>query len=281
MLERFICAEVAQPLETVKSHATPFDMADENSPEGASAPVAAPEAPQAAEAVAAAVAAPEAIVEAAPAPATAAEPVVEAPAEPAAAAEAPVKAAEAAPEAKPAVDAPKAEAAAAAAEPAPAPTYEDFKLPDGFQAPAEVLAPFTEFLGKRGLSQEDGQALMDMHADAIKMAGDQLLQRQIDVFAETRAGWIKDVDKQFGNRRDTAINDAKWAKHELFAKDPKAAAAFESVLEFTGVGDHPAMIDLLSRVTQRLRERPAPPIGVPTNRPASRADQRYGPTPRR
>lgn len=220
----------------------------------------------------------------------AADPVVEA---------APV-AAEAAPIAEPAASAPEAapvpaeaapepvaevapvEAAPAEVAPEPlAPVYTEFKVPEGFDLPAERLTEFTGVLGKFNLSQEAGQELLDLHAATTKQIADAMDQRQRDVFEETRAGWRKDFDKQFGNRTDTVKNDAKWAIAEALP-DEKDRKAFKDVLDFTGAGDHPAVINAFAAVAKRLRERSAPPKGLPPKSvPTNAADRRYGPRPTR
>lgn len=220
-----------------------------------------------------------AVVEAAPAPA---EPVVEAaPVEAAAVEE---KSAEAAP-AEPVVDpvVPDPAKAAEAIEVAPLEpiTYEAFNLPEGFEAPAERIEAFTGLLNEYSLSQEAGQKLMDLHAETIKQVGDQMAQHQIDAFAETRSGWVKQFDKQAGNRRDTILNDAKWAIGEV-VKDDKARQELWNVLAFTGAGDHPAVINAFASAAKRMRERSAPPQGLPAKaQPTNPAERRYGTPARR
>ena len=153
----------------------------------------------------------------------------------------------------------------------------EFKLPEGFKAAPEQIAAFTDLLGSVDVrTQEGAQALMDLHTKALKDYAEATAQRQQDVFAETRAKWVKDFDKQAGNRRDTILNDAKWTIGEVF-KDAKDRQAFNDFLSFTGAGDHPLMINALAKVAKRLRERTAPPQGVPMRgEPTDPATKRYG-----
>lgn len=186
--------------------------------------------------------------------------------------------------AKPSDEAPQADKSAdkpveaeAAAEPPPAPTYEAFKLPEGLSVPEERLTEFTTLLGKNGLSQEAGQELIDLHSSVIKATQEAMTQRQLDQFDETRAGWRREVDRRFGNRRDTVVNEAKWAIEQLFPVESERRNIW-NVLGFTGAGDNPDMIDLLSRTAKRMRERTAPPQGLPARtQPTNPADRRYGP----
>lgn len=237
--------------------------------------------------VAAVVAAPvEAVVQAPAAaevaPEAAAAPIVETPAEPVAEAPAEPKPAEApvAEVAKPVEPAKAPEAAkpevAVEAEAPVAPVYEAFKLPEGLQVAPEQLETFTALLGENKLTQEAGQKFMDMHGEVLKKFSADMAQRQLDVFDETRAGWRKDFDKSAGNRRDTVLNDAKWAIEQI-VPDETARKDLWNVLAFTGVGDHPAMINALAATAKKLRERAAPPRGVPPKGPPQRAaDKRYG-----
>lgn len=206
-----------------------------------------------------------------------AAPAAEAPVAPAEAVTEPTPVAEAAPvEAAPEGD--KAQAEAAPAEPVEPvkPVYESFTLPEGFQAAPEQIEAFTGVLGKYALTQEAGQELMDLHASSLRAVGDQLQQHQQDVFAETRRGWVQDFDKSAGNRRDTILNDAKWAITEL-VPDEKARSALWNVLAFTGAGDNKAVIGAFASAAKRLRERAAPPPPLPPRKePANPADKRYG-----
>lgn len=220
---------------------------------------------------------PVAEAEASPAPAE-----VAAPSEPEAAApaETPVEGAAADPAAQAAAE-PGAEGEAKPEAEAPkAPAYTDFKMPEGVTADTAVLGAYTNILGKYGLSQEAGQELLDFHANTLKQAQEAMDQRQRDVFAETRAGWVKDFDKGAGNKRDTILNDAKWAITDL-VKDTKQREALWNVLAFTGAGDHPAVINAFASAAKRLRERAAPPPGLPQNgaKSGSAPDRRYGRTP--
>lgn len=243
-------------------------MAGEDTPQE----VAAPAAPEPAAAVVEAPASVEAAAPVESAIEAAAEPVVEAPAEPEASAvpEAAVEvAAEAAP-AEPAAEAEKPPVELAA------PVYEDFTLPDGFQAAPEQIQEFTGLLGEARLDQATGQRFMDLHAKSLQAAVEQMSQRQTDTFEQTRAGWRSDVEKRFGNRRDTVVNDAKFAITQL-VPDEKAQKELWNVLAFSGVGDHPAVIAAFAAAAPRLRERASPPAGLPnTGAKSNPAERRYG-----
>ncbi len=256
-----------------KRHAMQSVMAEEvvnAAPPAQAAPVA--ETP--------AVVVPAAVVET-PAPA----PVVEA----APAAETPPKVEAADTEAKPAVTEPAAvEAPPAEAEKKPeaevkpeALKYE-FKFPETVKADTAQVSAYSNILAKHNISPEAGQELVDFYGSQIKGAHDAMAQEQQDVFAQTRQGWQRDFYKQAGNRRDTILNDAKFAVGEVI-KDKKEREAFWGVLNYTGVGDHPANIMAWAKVGKRLRENSAPGPGLPANAKNNERpeDRRYkSPAPR-
>lgn len=169
---------------------------------------------------------------------------------------------------------PKAEEAVP--EPVALPTYEAFKLPEGFTAAPETLEAFSGTIGKMGLSQEQGQELMDLHGATMKAAVDKISQDQQASFDKMRQGWVQDFDKQAGNRRDTILNDAKWAISHVIP-NAEARKAVWSALALTGAGDHPAVINAFAAAAKKMRERGAPPPNVPGERtPQNPYDKRYG-----
>ncbi len=141
------------------------------------------------------------------------------------------------------------------------------------------LGAYTGILAKHNISPEAGQELMDLGATLVRSQIDATVQSQHDAFAETRRGWVQEVDK-FGNQRDTIINDAKFAIVDTI-KDAKERQAVWDVLGMTGAGDNPQFIKAMAKIGKRLRERSAPPADLPNSqqRNGSPADRRYGGKP--
>lgn len=160
-----------------------------------------------------------------------------------------------------------------------APKPFEFKLPDTVKADAATMTAYGNVLGKYGISQEAGQELIDFHANAIKATQDQMASHQQDSWASTNAGWVADFDKSAGNRRDTILNDAKFAITDTI-KDAKQRKAMWDVLAFTGAGNHKDVINGLAAIGKRLREGSARSTGAPLNgaRGGTAADRRYGGT---
>jgi hypothetical protein len=188
----------------------------------------------------------------------------------------------------PSADAPKTDAVSPDAKPAeekpaeaekPAvPVYAEFKMPEGFKAEAEKIQGYTNILGKYGVSQEAGQELIDFHASQMKQYADQVSRQQVDTFNDTQRQWVKDIDKEFGNKRDTAIGNAKWVIDQYGGSKQQKQELWD-VLNFTGAGNHKAMIRTLNNVAKQLRERDAPPISqAAPAKSGNPADRRYGRT---
>jgi hypothetical protein len=206
--------------------------------------------------------------------------------EPAAAvAETPAPAAAPAAETPPVEAATAAEAAAPAAEAPPvevkpeAPKYtEVLKAPAGLTVTPEQMTAYADILGKHNLPPEVGQELMDFGGSVIKQTEEKMVQRQNDVFADTRRGWVSDAQKRFGNHYDTTVNDAKAAVMRLIP-DKKARAELWNVLGFTGAGDHPAVIGAFAAAEKSHKERAGAAQGKPMNgqRSENPADRRYAP----
>lgn len=252
-------------------------------PDIPAAPLAAPDAkaapqeaavsvPAQAEEPSSAAAAPEA---SAPPPEGAAAPAEPAPA--------PAEAA-AVPEAKPSMlggEAAKPAEATPEAQPEPVrPGYEPFALPDGLVADAERMGAFTDILGELGASQEQGQKLADLYAQEATRFRDHLAAEQHRVFDEMRADWRKQVADHpdlGGNRFETVLRHVRDLR-DAFASDDAHLKEFARVLDFTGAGDHPAVILWFAnaaREFQRLRGEGSP---VPAQRGApaqSRYQRRY------
>lgn len=240
---------------------------------------------------------PAASVAVAPAPATPevspAAPIETAPAVGAETASAP---APVTPDTPPATtDAPKTDAAPPEAKPAEAkpaevkavepeaekpafPVYAEFKMPEGFKAEPEKIQGYTNILGKYNIPQDAGQELVDFHASQMRALSDQFAKQQVDTFNDTQRQWVKDIDKEFGNKRDTAISNAKWVIDQ-YGGNKQQKEELWGVLNFTGAGNHKSTIRVFNNIAKQLRERGAPPINQTA--PAvngNPADRRYGRT---
>ena len=176
-------------------------------------------------------------------------------------------------------EAPKEGAEAKPEQPEPqAPAYAEFKMPEGFTAEPALISAYTNILGKYGISQDAGQELVEFHANAMREAQKAMDQSQRDVFADFNRKSVAEFNKWAGNRRDTILNDAKFAITQL-VKDKTERAELWNVLAYTGAGNQKSVIRAFANMAKLMRERSAPPQGLPAKaNGGSPADRRYGKT---
>ena len=182
---------------------------------------------------------------------------------------------------------PKKEEVAQSDEPAPLPTYEAFKLPDGLTADEKGFGEFTGLLAEAELAkgdhakmQEFGQKLVDKHIAEVQSN----LKRQADFFVnlfekqkiDWRETFMKDPEIG-GNRWETT---AKAANEFISTHGGNDAQQKElrQLMESTGVGNHPAMIRIFAKAMVNMKEGAPLPAPKPEARPLSKVEKRYGKT---
>ena len=158
----------------------------------------------------------------------------------------------------PAADAPKAADAPAvvAAEPV---TFEAFTLPEGVTLAEDQVKTFTDTLVNPELApQARAQALVDMHVAALQQYADSTAAAQHKAFGDMRAGWRTEVmaDAELGGAGHQTAMAAVARMRNLFVPESERAA-FNSAMDLTGAGDHPAILRAFYRAS-RLFDEPAP-----------------------
>jgi hypothetical protein len=138
-----------------------------------------------------------------------------------------------------------AEATEAPAEDKPtAPETYEFKAPEGRVFDSEVIAEYSKVAKELNLSQEAAQRVLD--AMAPKMAERQ--QAQIEA---VRKEWVTNSksDKEFGG--DKLSENLGVAKKAL---DAFGTAELRSLLNQSGLGDHPEVIRFMYRAGKAISE---------------------------
>ena len=107
------------------------------------------------------------------------------------------------------------------------------------------------------------QALIDLHAKTMTDFAAATLQRQYDVFNQTRRDWQKQVmsDPILGGSGYETAMAAVARMRDRYVPESKRAR-FNEFLRVTGAGDHPAFLDLLHSVARDFDE-PKPPPANP------------------
>ncbi len=137
--------------------------------------------------------------------------------------------------------APRSEAEAAR------PSYGEFKLPEGVTADAESLKPATELFAETGLSQEQAQKFID-----LAMARETAAQhRGAQAFVDLQNQWVSEIKADpdiGGDRLKASLASAARAIDRL------AVPGLREALNFTGAGNHPAVVKAFVRLGQMISE---------------------------
>lgn len=192
----------------------------------------------------------------APAPAPAVNPAVADPAAVAAVTE-PAKTPEPAKSALNQVEPPKdgdkpAEPAKKDGEPAAPFTLDQLKLPEGLDAKDPSLTKFAEIVGNDKLSAKDrAQALIDLQAEISKGSSEALTKQWND----TQLAWqgkVKADPEIGGDKLQPTLQMISKGIDGVFG--PELGKEFRSVMDFTGAGNHPAVVKGLAKVFATLTE---------------------------
>lgn len=141
----------------------------------------------------------------------------------------------------------------AQAEAAPLPKYDALKLPEGLKLDDKSVGEFDTLLGKYQQSAKaDHAAVSNLRQELVNMyiaEKQRELQLQRDVWQRTRNEWRDQVSKDRtigGNRLQTVLTDA------AVVRDRFATPRFREMIELTGAGDHPGMIEFVNNVARYL-----------------------------
>lgn len=152
--------------------------------------------------------------------------------------------------------------------------YEDFKLPENFQADAAALDGFKVIAKDLGLTQEAAQKLVDFQtAQAVKNAQGYgtALQTHVDTVAKE---WATTA------QADPEIGGAKFAENVAVAKqalDTFGTPELKTLLKESRIGNHPEVIRLLFKAGKAISQDGYVP-GRASSAAKSAADVLYGPT---
>lgn len=163
--------------------------------------------------------------------------------------------------------------------PAPEPfDAEKLTLPEGFEK-NETFTAFGEWAKEAGIDHPNAQKLIDMYAAQAAANA----KASNDYWTKTNEDWQREV------KNDPELGGDKLQGHlQTISKllnnpefvDPK----FREALDFTGAGNHPAVVRTLARIAKALTEGASVagnPPGGQGQRPPSLAEALYPGGPRR
>ena len=127
------------------------------------------------------------------------------------------------------------------------PSYGDFKLPEGVNVDAESLQPATELFAETGLSQEQAQKFIDLAMARESAAA----HRGVQAFVDLQNQWVSEIKADpdiGGDRLKASLASANRAIDRLDVPGLREA------LNFTGAGNHPAVVKAFVRLGRLLSE---------------------------
>lgn len=147
--------------------------------------------------------------------------------------------------------------------------YEDFEMPEGFVKDEEMLDNFAKLAKEANLPQDKAQEFFNL---GTKMA-EEIGNANVKAWEDLSKSWLSTAksDKEFGGTRwDESLGVAKKAISEFGDSD------FVDMLNYTGVGNHPAMIRSLWKIGKAISEDRMHVGGQPGGAPKSLAERIYG-----
>jgi hypothetical protein len=152
-----------------------------------------------------------------------------------------------------------------AAEPAPT-DYGDFTVPEGITLTQESLDTAKGLFKEAGLSKETAQKFMDMHTAAVKA----MAEGPANLWKETQETWVEELrsDPVIGKGIDNGQVGGSISKMLSLLPDVESSAMREA-FNFTGAGNHPAIVRGLYQLSKLLTE-----PGHVQGRPAPQAKER-------
>lgn len=128
--------------------------------------------------------------------------------------------------------------------------YADFKLPEGIKLDGEQLTAATALFKESGLSQDAAQKMVDFHVAQLKAAAD----APAKAYSEMREKWQTEAkaDPAIGPK----MEQVKQNVGKLYAAigDAKLVDDFKGLMNLTGVGDNPAFIKVLNKLSEFVVE---------------------------
>lgn len=173
----------------------------------------------------------------------------------------------------------------AQAEAAPLPKYDALTLPEGVKLDDDSVGKFDSLLGKyEQTAKADHASFTQLRQELVNMyvaEKQREAQFQREVWQRTRKEWRDQVSKDRtigGNRLQTVLTDA------AVVRDRFATPRFREMIELTGAGDHPGMIEFVNNVARYLdrhgllREGKPVPATKAVQPPPSKKERRYSGT---
>jgi hypothetical protein len=129
--------------------------------------------------------------------------------------------------------------------------YSDFNLPEGFEALDEnMLKEAAPLFKEAGLSQEQAQKFVDLYANTIKSQSESTSTAFTDVNNANKKAIMEHAEFG-GNELKASLVHTARAIDEVMGDNAKD---FKDLLDQSGLGNHPLMFELLTKVGKSIKE---------------------------
>src|SRR3974390_3742 len=134
------------------------------------------------------------------------------------------------------------------------PDHYEFKVPDGYELPKEVVEKVTPIFKDMKLTGEQAQKMLDLHHELVKESQEAPYKQ----YETMRDNWRKEViaDRQLGNGRDDLSDSTKQNINAAFNAigDNRLVEEFKQAMNMTGVGDNPAFLRAFAALGSHFKE---------------------------
>lgn len=183
-------------------------------------------------------------------------------------------------------EAEKKEESSQSDEPAPLPSFEPWQFPEGITVDEARVAEINKMFGEferdakveHSVLQKFGQQIIDRHVSEVTAVAEKIKEAYDQAWKDQTKNWreqfIKDPEIG-GNRQETSTAAAR----EFIRRHggtPEQQAEIRTVMQTTGLGNHPAFIRLFAKANVNLAEPTLVPAGKPPAQPQSRKQKFYG-----
>lgn len=161
------------------------------------------------------------------------------------------------------------EPAADVEEPESAPeqfTREDITLPEGAEFDDEAIDSFVELLNSDMSRSELATALVELQLQTHE----KMYENLAETWKNTQEEWREESHKVLGENLEPALAGISQLIDEYGDRE-----ALSEVLNLTGAGNHPAVIQFLAKIADVLVKEGEPVLGAPASAPADRAHRMF------
>jgi len=187
---------------------------------------------------------------------------------------------------KPLPEGEKKEEVSQSDEPAPLPSYEPWTFPEGIEIDEAQMGEVSKLFGEfeqltkadHALVQKFGQQMIDRHISGVQAAINQLTEAYQQSWKDQTKSWYDSFakDPEIGGDKKEASAAAAREFIRRHGGSTEQQNELRTLMQKTGIGNHPAVIRAFAKATANLAEPTLVPAGKPPAEQTSRKQRFYG-----